>query len=775
MSTTIKRALSLFLCAALLFGALPLTAVHAADPTSGTCGTNLTWSYNTSTKTLTISGTGEINNYHNNYFNGTYVTTAPWQPYYNTMQTLLINNSVTSIGKYAFWGCTGLTSVTIPDSVTSIGDYAFYGCTGLTSVTIPDSVTSIGDCAFYGCTGLPAITVSADNPSYSSDSFGVLYNKSKTELIQYPIGNTRTSFTIPDSVTSIYMYAFYNCTGLTSVAIPDSVTSIGEGAFYYFTGLTSVTIPDSVTSIGSSAFYGCTGLTSVTIPDSVTSIGDYAFYNCTGLTDCYYHGTQEQWNAITINSGNDDLLNATIHFNSTPPHVHSYTETITKQPTCKEEGIKTFTCSCGESYTEPVAKLAHTPKTVTIPATCTATGAEYTICEVCGETLSDVTTLSKLDHTYTETITKQPTCKEAGVKTFTCSCGDSYTEPIAKLSHTPKTVTIPATCTATGAEYTICEVCGETLSDVTTLPKLDHTYTETITKQPTCKEAGVKTFTCSGCGASYTEPVARLAHTPGELQTVKEPTETETGKTEKRCTVCGETLEEKELPKLEVVRDETTGIELSFSGEDYNGDVSVKVEQSFDGAAFNLVNTQTGAVQQVVYDITLSVNGAETQPNGKIRVKIPVPAGYDPAKTFVYHVNTATGKLEKMNATYENGFMVFETDHFSFYAIVEAAPKVTKVELGDVTMNYKDSVTLKPTITADPGVEYTVKYESSNPKVATVDANGKVTGAKRGSATITCTFTDGSGNTGKDTCTVTVKYTVLQWLIIILLFGWIWY
>jgi hypothetical protein len=209
------------------------------------------------------------------------------------------------IGSYAFYGCTGLTSFTVPDTVTSIGDSAFRGCTDLTSFTVPDTVTSIGDSAFRGCTGLTSFTVPAGVTSIGSSAF-----EGCTGL---------TSVIIPDGVTSIASHAFYGCTGLTAVTVPDTVTSIGDSALRGCTGLTNINvaegnaryednngvlfdreaqiilfcptnrtgayiIQDGVMSIGSYAFYGCTGLTAVTVPDTVTSIGDSAFEGCTGLT-----------------------------------------------------------------------------------------------------------------------------------------------------------------------------------------------------------------------------------------------------------------------------------------------------------------------------------------------------------------------------------------------------------------------------------------------------------------------------------------------------------
>ena len=191
----------------------------------------------------------------------------------SSLTSLTLPSNVTKIGESAFEGCSGLTSLTLPSNVTKIGESAFEGCSGLTSLTLPSSVTSIGSSAFHGCSGLTSLTLPSSVTSIGWSAFSGC--------------SGLTSLTLPSSVTEIGAYAFYGCSSLASLTLPSSVTEIGESAFEGCSSLTSLTLPSSVTEIGESAFEGCSSLTSLTLPSSVTSIGSSAFYGCSGLTSIY--------------------------------------------------------------------------------------------------------------------------------------------------------------------------------------------------------------------------------------------------------------------------------------------------------------------------------------------------------------------------------------------------------------------------------------------------------------------------------------------------------
>jgi len=218
-----------------------LFSVSSAFAQGGTTGA-LTW--NISGNTLTISGEGEMPNY-----DATTSVYAPWMVYMNNLNTIVIENGVTSIGDWAFTstGCaSGTCSITIPNSVTYIGNYAFYSYCKSISITIPNGVKSIGNEAF----------------AHSS-------------LI---------SITILDGVTHIGEHAFFCCISLTSAILSNSVTHIGMGAFASCQSLTSIDLPNNITTIEDEVFWACVNLTSITLPSSITSIGMNAFLNCWNLT-----------------------------------------------------------------------------------------------------------------------------------------------------------------------------------------------------------------------------------------------------------------------------------------------------------------------------------------------------------------------------------------------------------------------------------------------------------------------------------------------------------
>ena len=232
MERNFKRILASILTVVIFLTATPLScfiglelpdifSIKAeATAYNGTCGDNLTWTLNTDSGLLEISGTGDMYNWTDNE--------TPWDSYRSSIQTVIIGDSVTTIGESAFYFCENLTSVSFGKNVTAISKGAFNRCSKLARITIPNNVSIIDDYVFGECISLSSIT-------------------------------------IPDSVTTIGKYAFYRCTSLTNITIPDSVTTIGETAFCQCTSLTNITIPDSVTTIGSSAFDECSCLENIAV------------------------------------------------------------------------------------------------------------------------------------------------------------------------------------------------------------------------------------------------------------------------------------------------------------------------------------------------------------------------------------------------------------------------------------------------------------------------------------------------------------------------------
>lgn len=354
METKTKRIFAAIIAFCMMTVILPMTVI-AENPYEGSCGQNggnLNWSYNETTKTLTISGTGNMSNY---YSSGTAGGRAPWvnSKIKDEIETVVISEGATSIGEYAFFECTGLKNVTIPSTVKTINEGAFYKCSGLTSpqpeksddeivdsITIPYGVTSIGDEVFAHCTGLKKVTIPGSVKSIGERAFSDCHIS--TEESEDGTERGLEKVVIENGTETIGKEAFNGCKKLNDIILPDSVTSIGENAFQYtglyyewFDGnedvlyinnhlisvyqgtanecniksgtktiadsaffacgsLPGITIPDSVTSIGNRAFKDCNSLKSITIPKSVTTIGNCAFYTCYDLQ------------SIEVDSGNPE-------------------------------------------------------------------------------------------------------------------------------------------------------------------------------------------------------------------------------------------------------------------------------------------------------------------------------------------------------------------------------------------------------------------------------------------------------------------------------------
>ena len=228
--------LALLLLAAGLAGAMrPQRVAAQSQPIPGS---SLSWEYIPGTKTLSITGSGDMPDF-------AIFMNQPWGAFREQIETVTIGAGVTSVGKNAFLGCTALTAVTLPSSVTTIGAFAFVSCKALTGITIPSGVKTIKESVFFSCTAL-------------------------------------TGVTLPEGLQTIGASAFLGCS-LTNVTLPNSVTTMGESAFSSCTALTNVTLSDKLTTIGKSAFNGCSQLKNVSIPNSVTTIGDGAFAQCKAL------------------------------------------------------------------------------------------------------------------------------------------------------------------------------------------------------------------------------------------------------------------------------------------------------------------------------------------------------------------------------------------------------------------------------------------------------------------------------------------------------------
>ena len=652
------------------------------------------------------------------------------------LEKLYIPSSVKNLEYISFWRCNNLAYIEVDPANTkfsSDGQGALYNKDMTTLLMLPyklqteafylpDTVEEIysncgGDIwwsAISACYGVESFVVGENNANFSSDSQGVLYNKDKTEIVKYPAGRKAETYVMPNSVTNVSELGGEALSGKylqrIEVAPGNEFFSSDENGilFLNYGGRGIVKIPDNIQL----EFYE--------VPEDVSRFAIGSLSDFTNLKRIHIPTSMD---IMYFFQG--------FVYNLLMPGVCGEIDTVLcgeRMPENWQELKEIYKEGYGF---EPVFELCngnhtehkHTPKTVTVPASCTVDGMEYEVCSECGETIGTPTVIKAKGHTEVKDIAVKPTCTATGL-----------------------------------TEGAHCSVCNTIIKKQEVIPATGHTEVKDIAVKPTCTATGLTEGAhCSVCNTiiKKQEVIPATGHTSGDWVVVTEPTADADGKRVKKCTVCGTILSEEILPKLTVAVDEKTGIELDYSGGDYSGKVELSVEETFDGAAFNLVNTQFNVSQSFIYDIKMTVDGVETQPAGTVKVRIPLPEGFDPARTFVYHVDTETGKVVKMAATYKDGYLEFETDHFSYYAVVEEAKpcKLTINTPSTTTVSYGFTLNLHANVTDLPeGARVVWSMDGSGFELIP-SADGMTCGVKsvsKGSATITAKVVDKNGNAVKD-------------------------
>ena len=671
---------------------------------NGTCGENLTWILDDQ-GTLTISGSGEMDDY-----------ASQGSPFFqnDTINKVVIEDGVTSIGSKVFEQCGYLSSITIPESVTSIGSGAFHVCARLSSITIPESVTSIGNEAFIGCVSLNSITIPEGVTSIGDHVFENCFGLSS---ITIPEGVTSigdgafnscgslTSITIPEGMTSIGNRAFSECESLTSIIIPEGVTSINERLFYRCTGLTSITIPVGVTSIGSEAFNGCTDLTSITIPESVISIDRSAFSDIPNLTISGIEYTYIYWYAHENNIPFDPIE---------PTSISSADVTLPDQ---------TYTYT-GEAL-EPKVVVFWGEDRLT-------KGIDYTVA------------YSNNTNAGTATVTINGVLRYSGSveKTFTIEKAEQ------SISASDMTLTYP-----NSGKIEVPGKHGEL------------SYTSSDTNVVTVDPDG--NVTAAGAGTATVTITAE--QTPNYYNVATKTITVTVARGTQSITAFDMTLTYPNSGKIEVSGDHD---ELSYTSSDTNivtvdsegkvkaegvgtATVTITAEQTpnYNNAA---TKTITVTVAKAAQSITAS-NLSLTYPNtGTITVSGNKGAlSYKSSNTAIAMVDPAGKVTAKGAGTAKITIYAEETDNYEAVK-KEITVTVSKAAQSITASNLSLTFPNSGKITAS-GNKGSLSYKSSNTAIATVDSAGKVTAKGAGKVTITITAAATSNyNAATKTITVTV-------------------
>ena len=741
-----------------------------------------------------------------------------------SLSELVLGNGIKTIGSYAFENCSSLTSVVIPDSVEYIQDAAFYNCTSLKTVDLGNGTNmSMSYDIFSGCNNIERFTVGGNNANYSSDEKGVLYNKNKTGLIKYPSASSMTEYTIASTTAYINESAFEKSYSLKKVNFPENIMSIGNYAFRDCTVIEEVFIPDGASAICSNAFSGCSSIKKVILPESLIILGGKAFKNCVNLEEVIINcadledaDSQPFYNCGTETDG------ITVVFTD---KVKSIPYGMFKNYNYDSYGCKLKTLTIGKNVSfisEDTFKYCDELKEVNFNAVnCSCYGPIFEGCNSLEEINigNGVQTIPShfLQNNWTVDeliIPETVTC--IGAEAFAgCTGIDEYNLPSSLKSIGRSAfnncgwfdeIVIPAGVEEIGDfAFANCQNLDNIIftgNDSIYLGANIFDYSPNVTI--CCKENSFMHSYAETNGIKYC--IIDDANNPNYAI-----------KNDVLISYEGEA----ESIYLNCVSKVGYGAFRSAYSLEHI-ELSNSVDRIFDKAFANCWSLQTIIIPKSVTSI-----GDNAFENVNNRVTIYCYADsyaetYAKEQGIKYEYITLGLTREKveiysdevlnLGTSYnidiiDKNEVIWSSDNESVVKVaqngkitaVRAGKAVVKAEtvdgleaecvitvksgkrpvsevvgVSDFTLNYKGSVRVEPDIKLED-VAYTVEYSSSDPSVVTVDEDGYVTTTGIGEAEITVKITDEYGNVVENTCKVKVSYTWWQWILIIVLFGWIWY
>ena len=721
---------------------------------------------------LIFSGNGSINGYSK--YN------APWYQYRQKINRIIIEDGIKEIGNGDFYGCNNvneviigksvrniefdafrecinLKRVTFSDSLKQICDSAFRNCSSLVSIEIPESVITIQNYAFSGCKNLSKVELHEGLTSLGENAFN---DCSSLEKIKIPNGvhglskqifyncAKLTSIILPKSITYIEFEAFGGCSSLTEIQIPNGVGSIRGYAFSECKKLSKLEIPESVTYIEDGAFDGCDGLEIVELPKSCKKISKWSFTNCNNLKIIRYVGTENEWSELGININNDKVK---VYCNYVAQHTHVYEKEIISNPTCETVGYAKETCKlCGESYTENIKATGHAwdAGKITKDASCEETGVKTYTCTSCKATKTE--DIKALGHKEVKDAAVEVTCEKDGLTEGShCSVCNKVLvaqNVVKALGHKEvKDAAVEATCEKDGlTEGSHCSVCNKVITEQKKIPATGHAWDAgKVTKEATCEEAGVKTYTCTSCKATKTEDIKALGHKEVKDAAVEATCEKD-GLTEgSHCSVCNKVItEQKKIPatghefsswktisQATVFSPEKQSHSCSACGKSEQREVGSALQKTIRVSATSLpLKTKQKTTALRVSGLAAGDSIVSWKSNNTKVVRV-----YGRANgTSTIKAGSKKGKA-KITITLKSGLKKVVT-----VTVQKTAVKTKKITgaAKNLKLKRKQKAVLRPVL-APVTSKQKITYKSSNTKVATVNSKGQITAKKKGTAVIT--------------------------------------